>query len=219
MGAAAPSRARGDKAKLGCRVMSPAREPVTHKNGRPAQRKPCTAIRHRRIASRVLFVFDAVKDASNRAKHGVPLALAEYVFLGPHVTIRDQCFDYGREQQIAFGRLQGRRFACGYVDRGGERPVISLRKADDRNRVDAFGASDIARQLAADPDTAPEIDVRAIRLATGLSQAQFAAAYEFSLRTVQESERGAKRPSGPARTLPKAIKNAPDARRRAIAAA
>jgi hypothetical protein len=32
-------------------------------------------------------------------------------------------------------------------------------------------------------------------------QTQFAAAYEFSIRTVQEWERGAKKPSGPARAL------------------
>jgi DNA-binding transcriptional regulator YiaG len=39
-----------------------------------------------------------------------------------------------------------------------------------------------------------------------MTQSEFAAAYEFSIRTVQEWERGAKRPSGPARTLLRAIK-------------
>ena len=43
---------------------------------------------------------------------------------------------------------------------------------------------------------APELDVRAIRRATGMTQSEFAAAYQFSVRTVQEWERGAKRPSG-----------------------
>ena len=51
-----------------------------------------------------------------------------------------------------------------------------------------------------------------------LSQAQFAAAYEFSVRTVQEWERGAKRPSGPARTLLRAIRADPEGLRRALAA-
>jgi putative transcriptional regulator len=68
-----------------------------------------------------------------------------------------------------------------------------------------MGSSSIARQIASNPDAAPdmapEIDVRAIRRVTGMTQAQFAAAYEFSVRTVQEWERGAKRPSGSARTL------------------
>lgn len=42
---------------------------------------------------------------------------------------------------------------------------------------------------------APEVDVRAIRRTASMTQAQFAAAYEFSIRTLQEWERGAKRPS------------------------
>jgi putative transcriptional regulator len=81
---------------------------------------------------------------------------------------------------------------------------------------------DIARQIAANPDAAPDmapqIDVRAIRRAAGMTQGQFAAAYEFSVRTLQEWERGAKRPSGPARTLLRAIKADPEGLRRAILA-
>jgi putative transcriptional regulator len=88
--------------------------------------------------------------------------------------------------------------------------------------VDALTDADIARQIAANPDAAPdmapEIDVRAIRRAAGMTQAQFAAAYEFSIRTIQEWERGAKRPSGPARTLLRAIRNDPEGLRKAIAA-
>ncbi len=95
--------------------------------------------------------------------------------------------------------------------------------ATDWRRLDAMTDEDIARQIAANPDAAPDmapvIDVRAVRLATGMTQAQFAAAYEFSVRTVQEWERGAKRPSGPARTLLRAIKADPDGLRRALAAA
>ena len=91
----------------------------------------------------------------------------------------------------------------------------------DWDRVDAMTDADIARQIAANPDAAPdmapEIDVSAIRRATGLSQAEFARTYEFSVRTVQEWERGAKTPSGPARTLLRAIKGDPEAVRKALA--
>jgi putative transcriptional regulator len=66
---------------------------------------------------------------------------------------------------------------------------------------------------------APAIDVRTIRRAAGMTQAQFAAAYELSVRTIQEWERGAKRPGGPARTLPRAIKADPEGLRKALAAA
>ena len=50
-----------------------------------------------------------------------------------------------------------------------------------------------------------------------MTQAQFAATYKFSLRTVQGWERGAKKPSGPARTLLRAIKADPEGLRKAIA--
>jgi putative transcriptional regulator len=65
---------------------------------------------------------------------------------------------------------------------------------------------------------APDIDVRAIRRTAGMTQAQFAEAFEFSIRTVQEWERGAKKPSGPARTLLRAIKADPEAIRKALTA-
>jgi len=95
--------------------------------------------------------------------------------------------------------------------------------ATDWGKLDAMTDEDIARQIAtnpeAAPDMAPEIDVRAIRRAVGMTQKEFAAAYEFSLRTMQEWERGAKRPSGPARTLLRAIKGDPEGLRRALAAA
>jgi len=91
----------------------------------------------------------------------------------------------------------------------------------DWRRVDAMKDADIAAQIAGNPDAAPdmapEVDVRAIRRAAGMTQAQFAAAYEFSMRTVQEWERGRKRPSGPARTLLRAIKGDPEGLRRALA--
>ena len=93
--------------------------------------------------------------------------------------------------------------------------------ATDWARVDAMSDADLARQIGANPDAAPdmapEIDVRALRRVSGMTQAQFAAAYDFSLRTLQEWERGAKRPSGPARTLLRAIKGDPEGLRRALA--
>ena len=94
--------------------------------------------------------------------------------------------------------------------------------ATDWRKIDAMTDSDIARQIASNsvaaPDMAPEIDVREIRRATGMTQAEFAAAYKFSVRTVQEWERGAKKPGGPARTLLRAIKADPEGLRKALAA-
>ena len=104
--------------------------------------------------------------------------------------------------------------------------VAEALAAVDWERLDSLTDADIARQIAANPDAAPDmapdmapdINVREIRQASGMSQAQFAAAYGFSVRTVQEWERGAKRPSGPARTLLRAIRADPEGLRRALAA-
>src|ERR1700734_430802 len=97
-----------------------------------------------------------------------------------------------------------------------------LRKTDWQ-KVDAMTDADIARQIAAHADAAPAgapvSERRGIREAIGMTQVEFAAAYEFSVRTVQEWERGAKRPSGPARTLLRAIKADPEGLRKALAAA
>ena len=93
----------------------------------------------------------------------------------------------------------------------------------DWRKIDGMTDEDIAHQIASNPDAAPDlapdVDVRAIRRAAGMTQAQFATAYEFSVRTVQEWERGAKKPSGPARTLLRAIKGDPEGVRRALVAA
>jgi uncharacterized DUF497 family protein len=89
-------------------------------------------LRQRRILVLVKYVFDPAKDAINQAKHGVSFALAEILFAGPHATTTDDRFDYGEVRQIAFGLINGRLFMCVYVDRGQERRLISLRKANRR---------------------------------------------------------------------------------------
>jgi hypothetical protein len=95
-------------------------------------------IRQRRIYASVRCVFDPGKDELNRKKHGVSLSLAELLFAGPHATMTDDRFDYGEVRQVAFGRINGRLFACVYVDRAGDRRVVSLRKANHRE-VKRFG--------------------------------------------------------------------------------
>jgi uncharacterized DUF497 family protein len=77
-------------------------------------------------------VFNPAKDAANRAKHGVSLALPEILFADPHLLTTDDRFNYGEVRELAFGRISGRLFVCVYADRGEERRVISLRKANGR---------------------------------------------------------------------------------------
>ena len=78
------------------------------------------------------WTFDPAKDAVNQEKHGVSLALAEVLFSGPHISVSDSRFDYGETRQIVFGFINNRAFVCVYTDRGDERRVISLRKANSR---------------------------------------------------------------------------------------
>jgi hypothetical protein len=80
----------------------------------------------------VRCVFDPAKDAVNQAKQGVSLAFAEILFGGRHVSMTDDRFDYAEIRQIAFGLIENRLFVCVYSDRGAERRVISLRKANKR---------------------------------------------------------------------------------------
>src|SRR5271155_2781495 len=89
-------------------------------------------LRHRRSVADVRYVFDPAKNVVNQAKHGVSLALAEALFAGRYLSFADDRFDYGEVREIAFGLIHDRLFACVYADRGTERRVISLRKANKR---------------------------------------------------------------------------------------
>jgi uncharacterized DUF497 family protein len=80
----------------------------------------------------VRYIFDPAKDAANRVKHGVSLALAEVLFAGVHISVEDDRFDYGELRKIAFGFIHDRIFVCVYADHETDRRVISLRKANKR---------------------------------------------------------------------------------------
>ena len=103
-----------------------------------------------------------------------------------------------------------------------EAALRALRETDWA-AFDATTDEDIARQIEEDPDVAPDMalpfDVTAVRRRTGLSQTAFAETFGLPLRTLQDWERGAKMPSGPAKTLLLVIDKEPDAVKRALRAA
>ncbi len=97
----------------------------------------------------------------------------------------------------------------------------------DWERIRRTTDADIAAQIAADPDTAPDLgdipvaewrrafrppvpDVKRIRQQLGLSQAGFAQRFGFSVRTVQQWEQNRAVPDRPARILLTLIERAPD---------
>jgi putative transcriptional regulator len=106
----------------------------------------------------------------------------------------------------------------------------------DRERVRATTDAEIARQAAADPDTAPlqddlpeamargeawlawPTDARAVRRRLGLSQPAFAGLFGVSVWTLRNWEQGRRRPDGPARALLRIIEREPEAARRALGA-
>lgn len=97
--------------------------------------------------------------------------------------------------------------------------AIRKRKlAVDRARIEATDDADIARQIADDPDTAPDITgsgapivrripeidparLRAIRGRTGLTQAAFAGALRIPVGSYRNWEQGRTRPDPVARSL------------------
>ena len=66
------------------------------------------------------------------------------------------------------------------------------------------------------PRSGNEIDVRAIRAATGLSQSKFAELLSIEVSTLRNWEQGRRDPTGPARALLRAICNDPVAVMRAL---
>ncbi len=115
------------------------------------------------------------------------------------------------------------------------RTAKEIRKSGGRvnwERVRHTTEEEIAAQIAADPNTAPEVgdlrefrrvynppvpDVKAIRRKLGLSQAAFARRFGFSVRTVQQWEQGRAIPDRPARLLLKVIEHAPRTVEQALA--
>jgi putative transcriptional regulator len=89
--------------------------------------------------------------------------------------------------------------------------------------IDAMAAEDGDAWTDADFATAVKVfppptaaQVRALRSRLGLSQAQFALRFGFTVDTVQQYEQGRRTPSGPASTLLRVIEAEPEAVIRAL---
>ena len=91
---------------------------------------------------------------------------------------------------------------------------IDAMAAEDNN---AWSDDDAAAAVPVyPPPTAGQ--VRALRTRLGLSQAQFALRFGFTIDTVQQYEQGRRTPSGPASTLLRVIDADPEAVMRALRA-
>ena len=81
----------------------------------------------------------------------------------------------------------------------------------------AYAQGDTKRGKAYSVRTAPEVDCKAIRTRLGLSQAEFARRYGLRLATLQDWERGKRKPDTAARLLYRVIEREPEAVERALA--
>lgn len=85
--------------------------------------------------------YDAAKDAANRRKHGLPLRLGADVVVDAResgTVLEDTRHAYPERRFIAYGKAQGRLMVCVFTPRGERIRVISLRKANARERA-AYG--------------------------------------------------------------------------------
>lgn len=81
--------------------------------------------------------------------------------------------------------------------------------------ADAWTDADVQTAIKVFPPPTPE-QVKALRTRLGLSQAQFALRFGFTIDTVQQYEQGRRTPSGPASTLLRVIEADPEAVMRAL---
>ena len=76
--------------------------------------------------------FDPTKDASNRLKHGVSLAMAAELDWDAAWVWVDERVDYNEMRMIALAPKTEILYCVAFVDRGDVRRIISLRRANRR---------------------------------------------------------------------------------------
>jgi uncharacterized DUF497 family protein len=79
--------------------------------------------------------FDPAKDLANVARRGVSFVRVIELFQGVTIKRPDDRKSYGEARFIAYGHIDGRLHVCVYTDRGDVRRIISLRKANARERT------------------------------------------------------------------------------------
>ncbi len=78
------------------------------------------------------LTFDPAKNIANAAKHGVPLSAAALFEWDAAIMWPDTRKDYGEPRMASLGYIGLRLYALVFVDRGNERRIVSLRKANRR---------------------------------------------------------------------------------------
>jgi uncharacterized protein len=86
--------------------------------------------------------YDAEKRALTLEKRGLDFEDAVHVFAGTTIDVEDDRRDYGETRWLSFGLLGDRLVALVWTPRGEARHIISMRKANDRERKKYEGQLD-----------------------------------------------------------------------------
>ena len=85
------------------------------------------------------ITFDPSKWAVTLQHRGLDMARAGEVFEGSTLSVEDNRVDYGEARWITIGHLDRRMVVLVWTERPGERRIISLRKANEREQA-IYGA-------------------------------------------------------------------------------
>ena len=79
--------------------------------------------------------FDSAKRDKTLVERGLDFAKAYEVFAGVHFTGQDDRQNYAEDRFITVGLLEGRLVVMVWTPRGEGRRIISMRKANDREKA------------------------------------------------------------------------------------
>ncbi|HLW90310.1 MAG TPA: BrnT family toxin [Roseiarcus sp.] len=80
------------------------------------------------------ITFDSAKRLATLENRGLDMADAGDVFAGVTMTVEDDRHDYGEVRFITIGTLRGRMVVLVWTRRGQDRRIISMRKANGREK-------------------------------------------------------------------------------------
>ena len=80
------------------------------------------------------YDWDKNKNIANIEKHGIDFNDSQELFEGNKLVISDDRKDYGEARMIAVGRINDRLAVAVYTQRGKTIRIISVRKANSREK-------------------------------------------------------------------------------------
>jgi uncharacterized protein len=83
----------------------------------------------------VAITYDPAKRQQTLQERGLDFEDAKFVLEGPNIEVEDSREDYGEVRIICYGRLTDRLVVVGYVLRGQDQHVFSMRKANEREQI------------------------------------------------------------------------------------